>query len=61
MSDGMAYLLRPVHAGFMSLEAIHRTDLDLNDFADANEFLDIQHENQARMSRWAEARTKRAK
>jgi hypothetical protein len=61
MPDAMGYLLRPIHAGMMSMESIHRTELDLNDFADANDFLDILHENQSRLTRWQEAKLRRSR
>lgn len=51
----MGYLYRPVAAGFCSMEALHRTELDLADFADANEYLDAVAENDARMGRWMAA------
>jgi hypothetical protein len=49
------YLLRPIHAGFASFEALHRTELDLNDFAEMNEYLDVLDENRSRMQDWIDS------
>lgn len=59
MVDGMSYLLRPIHHGMMAFDSIHKTDLDLNDFADANSYIDMIEENQARIHRWVDQNSKR--
>ena len=55
----MSYLLRPIHHGMMAFDSIHKTDLDLNDFADANAYIDMIEENQARIHRWVDQNSKR--
>jgi hypothetical protein len=41
------------------MESIHRTELDLNDFADANAYLDTVDENAARVQGWLAEQRKR--
>ena len=48
MSNGMDWLLRPVHAGMCRFESLLDGTLDLADVADLNEFLDVQEENSIR-------------
>jgi hypothetical protein len=43
------YLLRPIEAGMICFERLHDTVLDLNDFADANDYLDAKAENEYRL------------
>lgn len=44
--------MRPIHNGFTTMESLHRTELDLNDFANANAYLDLVEENTERMRNW---------
>lgn len=49
MGDGMDFLMRPVLAGMCRYESVIDGTLSLDDFADMNEALTIQTENQARI------------
>lgn len=50
MEDGEDYLMRPVLAGLCSYADLKSGLLDLNDVAMMNEALDVQAENQARLT-----------
>lgn len=50
MSNGEDWLIRPVIAGMCKYESLLDTTLDLTDFADMNEALDVYNENQRRLT-----------
>lgn len=49
MESGEDWLLRPVGRGLCKLESLLDGTLDLADIAMANEFLDVQDENDMRV------------
>jgi hypothetical protein len=49
MPDGLDWLYRPALRGMYKIESLKDGSLDLEDVAEANEALDIEAENQARI------------
>lgn len=47
--DNLGFLYRPVEAGLLPPAAWLNPRYDLNDFADANEWLDVRDENRFRI------------
>lgn len=49
LADGMDLLARPVLRGLIPYSAVDDTAHDLSQFVEANEWLDVEAENQARV------------
>ena len=50
MPSGNDWLMRPVLRGMVQYIELHRTNLDLNDWAEMNEAIDVEQENQRRLN-----------
>lgn len=53
MADGEDFLYRPVRAGMCSLASLKDGTLDLYDIVLANEALDVEEENRARITEYS--------
>ncbi len=52
MSDGEDFLFRPVRANMCRMESLKDGTLDLMDIVRANECLDVEAENESRISEY---------